>query len=205
MIARISGRVAEVSVDQVLIETGGLTYQVSVPPVVSTSLAPGAEVVLETVHFLQIEQNRATPMLVGFLTETQKTFWEVLAGVLGPRSAVKAFSSPADAIARWIEMGDVASLKTLQGIGQAKAREMVAKLQGKLGKFASESAAAPSGARPDAPMFAAPTGPASEAIEALVGLDYKRSEAAEFVARAIQTNPDLDSVNAILDEVFRRK
>lgn len=208
MIARITGRIVEIRADAVLLEAGPFCYEVLTPPYVAGTLLPGDEATLETVHFLQMDQNRGTPVLIGFLREEEKSFWEILTTVLGPKSATKAMSAPIEHIARWVETGDVTALKGLSGIGPTKAREMIAKLQGKTARFATDGPA-PTGAGrvPSGGTFLATgqTGPAGEATEALVGLDYKRTEAADLVARALQARPELATVEEILDEVFRRR
>lgn len=205
MIARLRGRVLEVRSDSALIEVGAFAYEVLCPPSVLAGLEPEDEATLETVHFLQIDQNRGTPVLIGFAREEEKAFWEILTGVLGPKSATKAMAAPIEHIARWVETGDVTALKGLPGIGPTKARELVAKLQGKMGRFVStDGGPAPSSRQAAAPFLAAATGPASAAIEALIDLDYKRAEASDLVARALRGRPDAATVEQILEEVFRR-
>jgi holliday junction DNA helicase RuvA len=205
MIARVSGRVLEIRADSILLEAGALCYELLCPPAVLASLEPGQDATLETVHFLQLEQTRATPVLIGFAFEAEKEFWEILTGVLGPKSATKAMAAPIEHIARWIETGDVTALKGLPGIGPTKAREMVAKLQGKTARYATDTLPASATKKAGTGFLTGPTGPAGEAIEALIGLDYKRTEAADLVARALQTRSDLTTVEQILDEVFRRQ
>lgn len=205
MIARITGRVVALGEDHVLIQAGALTYQVLTPPVALRQMVPGEEVTLETACFLQLDQSRATPVLVGFATVLQREFWETLTGVLGPTVARKAFSAPSEMIARWIETGDVTALKSLPGVGQAKARESIARLQGKLGRFVSGGIPAQGAAAsaPGSPSVA--TGPAGEAILALLDLGYAASEASDLVNRALQGTTDLGTTEAILQEVFRRR
>ncbi|MBP7560697.1 MAG: hypothetical protein KBA64_09450 [Armatimonadetes bacterium] len=205
MIARITGRVVGLGEDHVLIEAGALTYQVLVPPVALRAIVDGDEITLETAHFYQMDQTRATPMLLGFATALQREFWEALAGVLGPTVARKAFSAPMESIADWIESGDAAALKSLPGVGQAKARETIAKLQGKLSRFSAGSVPAGRTAPVSAGAAVAGTGPSAEAIAALVELGYNAAEAAELVSRVIRARPELDSSAAIVEEVFRRR
>ena len=205
MIARLSGEVLALESDTLVVGVGGVGYEVLVPPVVSAGLRVGEACALHTVHYIQMEQSRATPVLVGFASDRQKRFWETLAGVLGPRVAAKCYELPEEQIALWIESGDVASLKRLNGVGQAKARELVGRLQGKLAAFAGPSpAGAPPGTAFGLPASGA-TGPAGDAIEALMGLDYPLVDARALVARALQADPELDTPQAILDAVFRRR
>jgi Holliday junction resolvasome RuvABC DNA-binding subunit len=204
MIARITGRVVALGEDHVLIEAGALTYEVMAPPVALREIREGEERTLETAHFFQMDQSRATPLLLGFTSAAQREFWEILAGVLGPTVARKAFSSPAETIAGWIEAADAAALKTLPGVGQAKAREAIAKLQGKLSRFTAVAAA---GERAAGTVGTPPpsSGPSAEAIEALVGLGYNAAEAAQMVSQVVRSKPDLEATEAILEEVFRRR
>ena len=77
------------------------------------------------------------PVLVGFLNEVERDFFLEFIKVsgIGPRAAVKALNKAIGEIAQAIDRGDTKYLKTLPGIGEQKAKEIVAKLQGKMGKF----------------------------------------------------------------------
>ena len=54
---------------------------------------------------------------------------------IGPRAAVKALDKPISEITQAIDAGDIKYLTTLPGIGKQRAKEIVAKLQGKVGRF----------------------------------------------------------------------
>ena len=89
-------------------------------------------------------------------------------------------------------------MKTLPGIGQQRAREIVAKLQGKVGKF---------GLIQDKKLKAEPTlndDIKSEAVEILLKLQYKKKEADEMVDKAVLRNPDIQSCEEILNEVYKQ-
>ena len=102
------------------------------------------------------------------------------------------------AIARAIDRGDHAYLKTLPGIGQQKARDIVAKLQGKVAKFLLIQDATPPPA-PEIPDFAA------EALAVLLQLEYKRSEAEAMIRETLEAAPQIDDAEGVLAEIYRRK
>ncbi len=102
-------------------------------------------------------------------------------------------------IARAIDEGDHPFLKTLPGIGQQKARDIVAKLQGKVARFLLIQ---------DAPQRAVPETPpmpefAGEALAVLLQLAYKRTEAEAMIAETLERAPQVDDAEALLAEIYR--
>jgi Holliday junction DNA helicase RuvA len=89
-------------------------------------------------------------------------------------------------------------LKSLPGIGQQKARDIVAKLQGKVAKFLLIQ---------DAPVPAVTPMPdfASEALAVLLQLEYKRAEAEAMVRDTLDALPAIDDSERLLAEIYRRK
>jgi hypothetical protein len=85
-----------------------------------------------------LEVGRGIPVLIGFLNEVEREFFTRFISVsgVGPRAALKALTQPIPVIAKAIDEGDVELLRSLPGIGEQRAKEIVAKLQGKVGKFA---------------------------------------------------------------------
>ena len=207
MISRLRGTVREVRELQVLLEVGGVSYDVTMPASlireVGERAGPGAELELITFHYHQLEVGRGVPVLVGFFNEVEREFFIRFISVagIGPRAAVKALVLPIPAIAQAIDEGDLGLLRSLPGIGEQRAKEIVAKLQGRVGKYAllpsRDAGAAP--AEPPQPAIE------DEAVAVLAQLEYKKSEAKEMVRAALQRNPGVKSSEELLNEVYRQQ
>jgi holliday junction DNA helicase RuvA len=200
--SRIAGSLVERVADAAIVEAGGLGYEIVLPPCIAEKVPtqPGAAVTFEIYAVVNIDGNTGRFTYYGFTNGIEREFFEALITVasIGPRSAARAFSAPMSAIAQAIDRGDHGYLKTLPGIGQQKARDIVAKLQGKVAKFLliQDAPPMPSSAIPD---FAA------EALAVLLQLEYKRSEAEAMVRETLESNPQLDQAEALLAEIYRRK
>jgi Holliday junction DNA helicase RuvA len=145
MIAHLRGVVLEKHPNQVVVEAGGVGYDVAIP--ISTFAAlpeKGAEVRLH-IHTHVREDALA---LYGFLSGDEKMLFERLITVsgIGPGLAVKVLSGlPVAELIAAIRGGDVAQLVRIPGIGKKTAERMVLELREKLPPAAE--AAAP-GVRP---------------------------------------------------------
>jgi holliday junction DNA helicase RuvA len=204
MFSRISGTLVEHAGDLVRIETGGITYDVLVPPSVGAKLerGVGSVVTLEVFAQLSIDGNSGRFSFFGFTNAVEREFFEALLSVasIGPKSASRAFSAPMARIARAIDEGDHAFLRTLPGIGQQKARDIVAKLQGKVGRFLMiQDAPARAAAEAEMPDFAA------EALVVLLQLEYKRAEAEKMIADTLAASPDVRDAEALLAQIYRHR
>jgi len=203
MFSRISGVLVEHAGDLVRIETGGITYDIAVPPSVAAKLegAAGAPVTLEVYAQLSIDGNAGRFAFFGFTNVVEREFFEALLSVasIGPKSAARAFSAPMARIARAIDEGDHAFLRTLPGIGQQKARDIVAKLQGKVGRFLLIQDAPARRAETAMPDFA------GEALAVLLQLAYKRAEAEAMIAETLAAVPGIDDAERLLAEIYRHR
>src|SRR4029077_4236465 len=85
----------------------------------------------------QTDPSKSIPILIGFSNRIEKEFFErfITVSGVGPKAAVKALKPPIPDIAEAIDAGDLPFLKSLPGIGEQRAKEIIAKLQGKMGKF----------------------------------------------------------------------
>jgi Holliday junction DNA helicase RuvA len=202
MFSRISGTLVDRSSEAVVIEAGGLGYEIVVPPSVADKLptTAGASLVLEIYAQLAIDGNSGRFTYFGFSNPIEREFFEALISVasIGPKSAARAFSAPMARIARAIDAGDHAFLRTLPGIGQQKARDIVAKLQGKVTRFLLIQDAPAPGAAP-MPDFA------DEALAVLLQLAYRRPEAETMIAQTLKAAPHIDDAETLLAEVYRRR
>jgi Holliday junction DNA helicase RuvA len=203
MFSRIEGILKELGPESAVIEAGGLGYEILLPGCVREKIASarhGDKLSLEIFSYLQIDGNRGTAIYVGFTNAIERGFFEALLTVssVGPKTAVRAFSRPMAEIARFIDDGDTASLRRLPGIGEQKAKDIVAKLQGKVARFGliqgeKEKRVAP------APDFVA------EAIDVLLQLQYRRPEAERMANEAIASNGALATAEELLTEIYRRQ
>jgi Holliday junction DNA helicase RuvA len=202
MFARISGSLIERSGDAAIVEAGGLGYEIVLPPCIAQKVPTkaGERVTLEIYAVVNIEGNSGRFTYYGFTNAIEREFFEALLTVasIGPRSAARAFSLPMSTIAAAIDRGDYNLLKTLPGIGQQKARDIVAKLQGKVAKFLLIQDAPPP-APASIPDFA------DEALAVLVQLGYKRNEGEAMIRQTLEREPQLNQAEQLLAEIYRSK
>ncbi|HTU70929.1 MAG TPA: Holliday junction branch migration protein RuvA [Candidatus Baltobacteraceae bacterium] len=202
MFSRISGTLVERDGEHVVLETGGLGYDVVLPPCIAEKItaAPGERVALEIYAALNIDGNSARATYYGFTNAIERAFFEALISVasIGPRTAARAFSEPMSAIASAIDRGDYGYLRKLPGIGQQKARDIVAKLQGKVARFLliRDAPPSPPAAMPDF---------ADEALSVLLQLEYKRGEAEAMIRETLQGTPQIADAETLLAQIYRRK
>lgn len=143
MIALLHGVIVEKHPNQVVVETGGVGYDVTIPVSTYTRLpAAGAEVRLR-IHTHVREDALA---LYGFLSQDEKSVFEKLISVsgIGPRLAITVLSGMvvSDLIGS-IRKGEVDRLVRIPGVGKKTAERMVVELRDKLPAPAGEEAAAP--------------------------------------------------------------
>ena len=202
MLARITGTLESLEDGLALVDVSGLGYQVMVPACSAGELGLllGEQVTLYTLQFLQLERNRATPMLIGFLRPSDREFFErftTVAGV-GPKLAARALTKPVEEIAAAIDAGDVATLVALPSIGSQKAKQIIAKLQGKLGAFALP------------PMHSTATSaPAENTLDearlVLAQLQLTRKESDELLAEALELLGEDATTEALVNEALKHK
>jgi len=135
------------------------------------------------------------------MNEVERQFFETFITVsgIGPRAAVRAISQPIPLIARAIDDGNLEFLRSLPGIGPQRAKEIVAKLQGKVGKYALMPEQELS------PASVPGSDAATEALEILLQLQYRRSEAQAMIQSALSRNGRLSCAEEILNEVYKQR
>lgn len=218
MISQITGNVESISENALHLTVGGIGYEVFIPTSVLRSfdgkLDKNSQVSLVTYHYYQTDPSKSIPILIGFSNRIEKEFFEKFITVsgVGPKAAVKALKPPIPDIAAAIDAGDLPFLKSLPGIGEQRAKEIIAKLQGKMAKFGlmhggtgnknSDAATAGVGARRAVPASNDVEG---EALEVLLQLQYKRDEAKEMIRKAFTRKSNLSSAEEILNEVYRQR
>ena len=207
MIVSIQGVLKQKKEDRLFVEREGFVYEVLVPAAVMRvidrdHLKEGDPIQLITFHYHQIEPSRSIPVLIGFLTEIEREFFEKFITVsgVGPKAACRALSLPIPVISRAIDKGDQSLLESLPGIGSQRAKEIIAKLQGKIGKFGLiQDQHLPQSAKSLEGDIS------NEALEVLFQLQYKRQEAMAMIQEALAKMPHPKSAEDLLNEVYRQR
>ncbi len=206
MIAQIRGKLVEKKEGMLVIDVQGLYYEVLIPLSVYERLDqikdPDGNIRLMTYHYFQLEPSRGVPVLVGFLNEIERDFFLQFIKVsgIGPRAALRALNKPISEITRAIDENDLNFLKTLPGIGMQRAKEIIAKLQGKLGKFGLIKAEAVTPLKPQIPSDWQ-----QEALEVLLQLQYKRQEALQMIQQALERSQDIQTAEDLLNEIYKQR
>ncbi len=211
MILKIKGKLVERREQAVTLEVGGIYYEVLVSDSVLSRLNDHVDeqscLELITYYYIQIGPSKGNPTLVGFLSEIERDFFLDFIKVsgIGPRAAIKALNQPISAIAEAITKGEEKFLTALPGIGKQKAKEIVAKLQNKVGKYGliqndGQPVVFPR-AEQDVPVEAWQ----EEALEVLIQLQYKKSEAQQMIEKALSRNSKISSAEQLLNEIYKQR
>ncbi|GAB4120759.1 MAG: Holliday junction branch migration protein RuvA [Acidobacteriota bacterium] len=173
MIALLRGRLAHKGTDRIIVETGGVGYEVFVPLSTYYELAGTGETV-ELQIYTHVREDAI--QLFGFRTSHEKRVFLLLIQVsgIGPRLACTILSGlPLDDFLDAVARRDVARLSTIPGVGRKTAERIALELKEKIQDLAPAGAAA---------------GPAEAGVErdvlsALVNLGYPRARAEAAVLR----------------------
>ncbi len=203
MIAFLRGRVLRRADEMLVVECGGVGYEVHLPGFLRDLLRSDPQQLAQTVELhisYHVSSNQPRPLLVGFLREIEQEFFERFITVdgLGPTKAMKAIIHPIERIADAIERKDVGFLRRLPGIGERTAEKIVATLHGKTGKYALLRTEVPAaGGEPVADFR-------EEVIQVLTGqLGHRTVEARRMVEEALRRGPGITSAEDLFQEVYR--
>jgi Holliday junction DNA helicase RuvA len=142
MIGLLQGTVESVESDSVLIEVGGVGYEVHMPSGDAATLRAHHDVTVFT-HLSVSQDNIA---LFGFLTKTSKTLFLQLQKVsgVGPKAALSLISAlPPESLLKAITNQDVTALTKAPGIGKKGAQKIILELSGKMAALESSKSTGP--------------------------------------------------------------
>jgi Holliday junction DNA helicase RuvA len=202
VIAYLRGPVLRRTDEMIVVETGGVGYEVHLPAVVARALPgprDGEPPVVELYISFHATANQPRPLLIGFANQVEQEFFERFITVdgLGPTKAMKAIVRPIHEIADAIERKDVPFLRRLPGIGDRTAEKVVATLHGKMGKYALLRE--PSPVEPSrAEDFTA------EVLEVLTKqLGHRPAEGRRMIDEAMRRRPGMTTAEELFQEVYR--
>jgi Holliday junction DNA helicase RuvA len=200
MIAHLRGRVLEKHPNRLIVDVGGVGYDLAVPlSTYYTAGEPGTEIALR-VHTHVREDQIA---LYGFGSLLELQLFERLIGVsgIGPKLALAALSGiEPDDLVRAVRTADVARLSAVPGIGKKTAERITLELKDKLPAAAAPAGPAPAAATPADDLR-------TDLLSALSNLGYHRpltEKAVESVLAKAATPPPFEqAVRAALRALAR--
>src|SRR6202171_2342788 len=187
MIGSLRGKLLDKRPNQVLIDVGGVGYQVQVPLSTFTGLG---SLHAETLLLIHTHVREDQFSLYGFLTAREKQCFELLlsASGVGPSLALKILSGMSvDDLVPAIRKGDLVQLTRIPGVGKKPAERMVVELRDKLAALEAAASTPP----------ASRGGLESDVISALLNLGYEQ-RAAEKVVENLQSNGTAASFEVLL-------
>jgi Holliday junction DNA helicase RuvA len=176
VIGRLRGRLVARHPPQLVVDVGGVGYEIEAPMSTFYGLpATGAEVQLHT-HLVVREDAH---VLYGFGTERERSLFRALIKVsgVGPRIALAILSGvTVEEFQRSIDAQDVAALVRVPGIGRKTAERLVVEMRDRLDGLPGPATAGGTGP-------AGPAGAQAEAHAALVSLGYKPPEVTRLLQK----------------------
>ena len=199
MIGHLSGKLIFKQPSQIVVETGGVGYEVTIP--LSTFYEVG-EIGTELALFVHTHVREDALQLFGFRTRTEKDLFLKLTSIsgVGPKLAITILSGmPVGELIQVISAGDAGRLTAIPGVGRKTAERVAMELRDKLkgiapaaDAVASYGVAASSGA-----------GIVDDAVSALVSLGYPKPLAERTVAAVAAESSDR-TIEAVLKRSLRR-
>jgi Holliday junction DNA helicase RuvA len=180
MIATLEGILAESQPLQLVVETGGVGYEVQIPLTTAERLPETGQRVKLYIHAVYREDSAA---LYGFSSREERDFFRVLTekvSGIGPKIALNILSRMSVAtLLQAIANSDVALLSKCQGIGKKTAERLIIELRDSATVTISEGGAIPGDSSET------PNSETQDAVAALVALGFKVAEAEKAVSKAL--------------------
>jgi holliday junction DNA helicase RuvA len=191
MIAFLRGRVHDKQPNRVIVDVGGVGYEVHVPLSTFYNLGDeGVEVSLR-VH-THVREDAL--QLYGFLTELERQLFERLIAIsgIGPKLAIVILSGMETRdLVTAVQRADVARLTSIPGIGKKTAERIVLELKDRLSQIIV----------PTTPGTATPPSSAdqlrADLLSALLNLGYHRQQAEKAIDATVTSNPDASFEHAV--------
>ena len=193
MIAFLSGKLLEKQANTVIVQVGGVGYEVTIPLSTFYELGePGTEVELRI--YTHVREDAI--QLFGFKTTRERDLYLKLISVqgIGAKSGITMLSGmSADEIIAAIRTNDLGRLISIPGVGRKTAERLVIELRDKVNELAvaaGASASAPVDQLPSDLVF-------DDALSALINLGYQRAAAERALKKVVQEGPEM-SVQKLL-------
>ena len=199
MIAQLTGKLAQKQPNSVIVDIGGVGYDVTIPVSTFYELGdPGSDVSLKI--YTHVREDAI--QLFGFRTASEKDMFTKLTSVsgVGPKLAITMLSGmPAIELVKAISSGDIARLTTIPGVGRKTAERVIVELRDKVGRTAQADeetgAAGPAESNVGAVR--------DDTVSALIALGYPKPLAERAASAALSEGGEV-TIEAMLKRSLKR-
>ncbi|MWN05495.1 Holliday junction branch migration protein RuvA [Gilliamella sp. Pas-s95] len=194
MIGRLRGTIIEKQPPKVLIEVGGVGYNVFMPMTCFYELPENGKEVIVLTHFAVREDAQ---VLYGFNQEQERELFRELIKVngVGPKLALAILSGmSASQFISAVEQGEIKTLVKLPGVGNKTAERLIVEMKDRIKRF-GEQLSSTSTVVDTGNVLKSANQIEGEAVSALIALGYKPQEASRIINKVIK--PDMDSETLI--------
>ena len=202
MIAHLSGTLLAKQANTVILDVGGVGYEVTIPLSTFYDLEEaGATIALRIYTYVREDALQ----LYGFKTARERELFLRLISVsgIGPKLGITMLSGmSADEIIASIRTNNLARLTSIPGVGRKTAERLVLDLRDKIAALSSPALEEEFGAQTGATAPSTADAIRDDALSALVNLEYPKAAAEKAVSTAIAEGGDL-SVELILRRALR--
>ncbi|MCX8575402.1 MULTISPECIES: Holliday junction branch migration protein RuvA [unclassified Gilliamella] len=193
MIGRLRGIIIEKQPPKVLIDVGGVGYNVFMPMTCFYELPNNGQEVIVLTHLIVREDAQ---LLYGFNHEQERELFRELIKVngVGPKLALAILSGmSAQQFIVAVEQGEIKTLVKLPGVGTKTAERLIVEMKDRVKRFGEELSDS---------MTIVETGNIkkssnqieSEAVSALIALGYKPQEASRIISKVIKPEMDCETL-----------
>ncbi|MBO5412423.1 MAG: Holliday junction branch migration protein RuvA [Clostridia bacterium] len=187
MISYLRGRVLTTTTETVILDVNGVGYEIYCSGSAFRKVSVGG--VVELFTYLQVKEDGMT--LFGFESLRERELFLKLTSVsgVGPKMGIAVLVTlTGDQLIEAVAAADVKRLSTVKGLGKKTAEKIVLELHGKISAAEIMSVSEdPVSAKPQEPAVGKLTAQEEEAVSALIGLGFTRSESVQAVKRARET------------------
>lgn len=203
MIAHLSGTLLSKHATSVILDVGGVGYEVAIPLSTFYELEDaGSQVQLRI--YTHVREDAL--QLYGFKTARERELFLRLISVsgIGPKLGITLLSGmSADEMISCIRDNNLARLTLIPGVGRKTAERLVVELRDKVASLVSADAEVAAGSGAAASFISTEDSVRSDALSALLNLGYQRGAAEKAVTGTVNEGGDL-SVESILRNSLRK-
>jgi Holliday junction DNA helicase RuvA len=203
MIAHLSGTLLSKEPNQVIVDVGGVGYDVTIPLSTFYDLDDEKSKV-ELLIFTYVKEDAL--QLYGFKTPSERKLFIHFISVsgVGPKLGIALLShGKTDDLIESIKSNNLARLTQIPGIGRKTAERLVVDLRDKMIQLSQSQVAEQAGARPEAVNLSSEDTIRADALSALVNLGYQRSAAEKAIDAALGEGGDV-TVESILRRSLKK-